>query len=53
MSEKDVLCPICGEAVNPNWFVKDGQGRKLHVHCFVLNLKKELPEHPQQPSKPQ
>ena len=46
MSEKDVLCPICGEAVNPNWCVKDGKGRLIHVPCYVVNQEKEVPKTP-------
>lgn len=45
MNEKDVLCPIFGEAVNADWFLEDGQGVKFHVHCYTLN-KKEVPEEP-------
>lgn len=45
MTEKDVLCPICGEAANPDWCLEDGQGAKYHVHCYTL-CKKEEPEEP-------
>ena len=42
MTEKDVLCPICGEAVNPDWCIEDG-GVKFHVHCYTMN-RKEVPK---------
>jgi hypothetical protein len=48
MTEKDVLCPICGEAVNPDWCLQDGKGAKYHVHCYTL-CKKEVPEDTEPP----
>ncbi len=49
MSEKDVLCPICGEAVNPNWFVEDEKGRRVHVHCYTIKDMREVPKDPSPP----
>jgi hypothetical protein len=50
MTEKDVLCPICGEVVNPDWCLEDGKGVKFHVHCYTLN-RKEVPQDTE-PRKP-
>jgi hypothetical protein len=50
MAPNDILCPICGGAIDLTEFTTDEHGLAVHIVCLTLK-KQGMPAHPP-PKKP-
>jgi hypothetical protein len=50
MTAEDILCPLCGGAVDLDAFTQDEHGLAVHVLCYTLK-KQGMRSDPPQPNK--
>lgn len=51
MAPNEILCPICGGAIDLREFTTDEHGLAVHIVCLTLK-KQGMPAHPSPPKKP-